>query len=198
MELVFGGSFDPPTLAHVLLPKKAMHHEGADRVRFVIANTSPHKVDHPPLVSSHRLAMLKLALAEAPWACIDTRELDREGPSYMIDTLESLHSDVPMHRRLLIGSDQATAFHRWHRWADIIELASPLVLMRDSDSVDAMLADIEHHQGTGARERWKSWVINVPRRPDSSTHVRKHQSLDHVPDSVAAYIQTHELYGVHA
>ena len=198
MELVFGGTFDPPTLAHVLLPKQAMHHEGADGVRFVIAGTSPHKVDSPPLASSHRLAMLKLALADASWACIDTRELEREGPSYMIDTLQSLDSDVPMHRRLLIGSDQATAFHRWHRWADIIELASPLVLMRDQDSVNAMLAEIERHQGTGASERWKSWVIHVPRRPDSSTDVRMRQSLDHVPEAVSAYIQTHELYGVHA
>jgi len=198
MELVFGGSFDPPTLAHVLLPKLAMEHMGAERVRFVLAATSPHKIDSPPIVATHRLAMLKLVIADARWACIDTRELDRNGPSYMIETLESLHMESPTQRRLLIGSDQATVFHRWHRWTDIIDFATPLVLMRDQDDIDTMLAYIEHHQGPGASEQWREWVLDLARRPDSSTHVREHRALDQVTDAVSTYIRQHELYGVHA
>jgi nicotinic acid mononucleotide adenylyltransferase len=116
----------------------------------------------------------------------------------MIDTLESLQTESPMRRRLLIGSDQATAFYRWHRWADIINLATPLVLMRDQDNVTEMLADIEVHQGAGASDRWKTWILDLPRRPDSSSDVREHHALGHVSDTVSGYIQQHALYGVPA
>jgi nicotinate-nucleotide adenylyltransferase len=198
MELVFGGSFDPPTLAHVVLPKHAMAQIGAVHVRYMLASTSPHKVSTPPSPANHRLAMLNIALADAPWASIDTRELEREGPSFMIDTLESLQAQCPTSRRLLIGSDQAMVFHKWHRWGDIMALATPLVMMRNQDDKQSLLAAIEHNQGSLASIQWDSWVLDTPRRSDNSTVVREHGAFDQLNPEVSRYIQQHALYGNHA
>ena len=132
--LIFGGSFDPPTIAHRVLPMRAADLVGADRVIYVPAAISPHKLDQPPLDASHRLAMLKLDIDDLDRAEISTIELEREGPSYMIDTVTALRGDIeeatPL--RLLIGDDQAVPFHRWKDWdpiigtADATDSASPV------------------------------------------------------------------------
>jgi nicotinate-nucleotide adenylyltransferase len=196
MELVFGGSFDPPTLAHVVLPQAAALSLNAERVRFVPAAISPHKTDTPPVAAEHRLSMLQMTLADWDQAVIDLQELDREGPSYTIDTLEALAEQDPCERRLLMGSDQAVVFHRWHRWNDIIALAEPVVVLRDTDDADTVLAQIEDGQGNGAADAWRGRLLDLDRRLESSSSVRATGDLHQVCDAVANYIQEHNLYEV--
>lgn len=196
MELVFGGSFDPPTLAHVVLPQAAALSLEAHRVRYVPAAISPHKTDTPPVAAEHRLCMLRLTLAGWDQAVIDLQELDREGPSYTIDTLEALAEQDPCVRRLLMGSDQAVVFHRWHRWNDIIALAEPVVLLRDTDDADTVLAQIEVGQGAGAADVWRGRLLDLDRRVESSSSVRATGDLHQVCSEVSNYIQEHNLYEV--
>jgi len=112
--LLFGGTFDPPTRAHTTLAPQAAALVGASRLLYVPAAISPHKLEQTPTEAEHRLAMLKLALMDTDDVEIRTLELDRAGPSYTIDTVETMRSefgpDTPL--RLLIGDDQAESFHR--------------------------------------------------------------------------------------
>ena len=196
IELVFGGSFDPPTHAHVLLPQAAASAIGAACIRVLPAAMSPHKMDAPPTAAAHRMEMLELAFADVPDCLIDPRELHREGPSYTIDTLEQLHAEDPRPRRLLMGSDQAEVFHRWHRWSDIEALAEPLVMLRHTDDADTLLHRIADAQGAGARDHWAARLLDLERRPECASQVRAMGDLQQVPEAVARYITQHDLYAV--
>ncbi len=191
--LVFGGTFDPPTLAHVALPPLAAEAIGASRLLYVPAAISPHKTDTPPTSATHRIAMLRLALAEVDGAEIDTRELDRGGVSRTIDTLESLRGeiDASIPLRLLIGTDQVRAFDRWYRWEDILRIAEPIVMVRGDDDASEVLAGI----GSAAAQ-WNGRLLSLPRMDQSSTRARGTSGCmrDDVPPPVADYIETHGLY----
>ena len=118
--ILFGGSFDPPHVAHVALPMAARQAVGADVVAYVPAAKAPHKLDKVQTDPKHRLAMLRLALGDVKHAMILTDEIDRAAggePSYTVDTLtalrEKLGKDVKL--RLLIGADQVRIFERFAR-----------------------------------------------------------------------------------
>ena len=197
--LIFGGTFDPPTRAHYELPALAAEQLGASRLIYVPAAVSPHKTAAPPASPAHRLKMLRLSVPEG--AEIDTQELDREGVSYMIDTLESLRADISSRiaMRLLIGTDQAVAFHRWHRWQDILAIAQPVVMRRGSQDIELLLRDIDLAQGSGQGDQWRKWMLDLPQMSQSSTAARDQvaassgASRDVLP-SVAEYIATNRLY----
>ena len=79
--LIFGGTFDPPHLAHTALPPLVARRLDCKRILYIPAAANPLKTDAPPTAVEHRLAMLRLALADVPDAEISTIELDRPGPS---------------------------------------------------------------------------------------------------------------------
>ena len=176
--LLYGGTFDPPHLAHVELPRAAMEHLGFDRVLYVLAHQSPLK-DSPLTSETHRLAMLELALQDCQWAEASSIELDRGGTSYTIDTIESFRKEGD-ELRLLIGADQWLQFKQWRRWEDILRLANPVILPRDGFEVSS--------------ER----LLQIDSLPAVSTDVRElikqGKSIDIVLPEVAAYITQHQLY----
>jgi nicotinate-nucleotide adenylyltransferase len=181
--LVFGGTFDPPHIAHTRLVEETMLHLECEKVLFVIAARSPFKETHEQTSSEHRLAMLKIALADSPWAEICTIELERGGTSYTIDTLEELQQiyGKSVALTLLIGEDQAESFCKWHRNDDIKNIANVALLSREGSFSDQF--------------------DSIPIKPIalSSTEIRTlvHQgkAIDGlVLPGVAAYITTHNLY----
>ncbi|MEX0777457.1 MAG: nicotinate (nicotinamide) nucleotide adenylyltransferase [Phycisphaeraceae bacterium] len=203
--LYFGGTFDPPHMAHVALPLLAMHALGADGVLYVPAARSPHKLaaTQTPTPAHHRLAMLRLALEHIPAAHVLTDELDRantqpDQPSYTVDTLESLRQrlgpDVTL--RLLIGADQLAVFHDWHRAQRIVQLAQPLVMVRPPHTREALLASLS--PGIN-REAWSARFLDLPQLDLSATALRRRAALGHpltglVPPAVEDYIRRHHLY----
>ena len=199
--LVFGGTFDPPHLAHVELPRRAAELISAKRIIYVPAAQSPHKTT-APTPAEHRVAMLRIALRHISNAEISMIELDRAGPSYMVETLHALrgqvHSDTPM--RLLIGADQAVAFHRWHRWQEIISLAEPLIMLRPPWDRERLQDELARHHGPDSANAWMSWVIDLPLVDVAATTLREHflRSKDAEPvdidPEVARYIRQHRLY----
>lgn len=111
---VFGGSFDPVHLGHLWIAEAALEHLPVDHVRWVPAATSPLKPAGPVASNSQRLSMLRLALAGQSGHVIDTLELDRDGISYTVDTLEDLRAAFPGRPLfLIIGADSLASFAQW-------------------------------------------------------------------------------------
>ena len=199
--IVFGGSFDPPHVAHTRLPRLVMERIGADAVAYVPAAQSPLKAAGPRTAVQHRLAMLHLALDDCDHAMIVTDEINRTAagqPSYMVDTLEGLRRQLGgrVQLRLLIGSDQLRQFDRWKASPRVIELAEPLVMVRAPATIRSILAALP----AGYRDAdWAPRLIEVKPMRISSSMIRRRMatghSLDHlVTEPVAAYIRKHRLY----
>lgn len=101
-----------------------------DRVLFIPAAVPPHR-DEPSVSAEQRLALLCLAIEEIPGFAADRRELDRDGPSYMIDTLSSLRAEFPSEPiALIMGMDAFQGLKRWHRWQDLLKVAHIVVTDR--------------------------------------------------------------------
>ncbi len=127
---VFGGTFDPVHYGHLRIALELCHGLGLEAVRFVPCRLPPHRAE-PGASPRDRCNMLRLAVAGQRGFVVDERELRRDGPSYMVDTLASLREEAG--RRplcLLLGMDAFASLDTWHRWADLIELAHLVVACR--------------------------------------------------------------------
>ncbi|MGP1346233.1 MAG: nicotinate-nicotinamide nucleotide adenylyltransferase [Phycisphaerales bacterium] len=187
--LIFGGTFDPPTRAHLELPRLALVRSGADQLVYVPAGRSPHKRENPEASDADRVAMLCAALSEAGMgdvAAVSTIEIDPEGGSpagsrharpatYTIDTLRSFRSALPPGTvmRLLMGADQALSFHRWRDPRVVMALAEPMVMLRrPAESVGALVSALREHWPRDEAEAWRRRVVELDVRDVSSTDVR--------------------------
>lgn len=127
---ILGGTFDPVHIGHLRVAWEAAEALDA-QVRLVPAQVPPHRP--APLASAaERVQMLQLALAGQTRLTLDTRELDRPGPSYTFDTLRSLRVELGDSRPLilLLGADAFAGLPTWHRWRELFELAHVVVLTR--------------------------------------------------------------------
>ncbi len=199
--LVFGGSFDPPTVAHVRLPPLAARAVGADLVAYIPAAVSPFKVGQTDTSFEQRFAMLQSALQGIEHVIILTDEYDRAAagePSYTVDTLATLRARLPedVTLRLLIGSDQSRAFDRWREHEKILELAEPVVMVRPPETRDGVLDALP---AGFDRDTWANRLVDVPAIDVSSTEVRRRVAAGEpvhglTPPAVATYIAEHGLY----
>jgi nicotinate-nucleotide adenylyltransferase len=135
---IFGGTFDPVHLGHLSVAWEASELLDAD-VHLLPASVPPHRP--PPIASAQqRVAMLRAALQGQSRLALDTRELEREGPSYTIDTLLELRAELGERPLvLLIGADAFAGLPGWHRWHELFDLAHIGVLSRPG--VEAVLPD---------------------------------------------------------
>lgn len=116
---IFGGTFDPVHNGHLQVADEVRRGLAIEDFRLLPAGEPPHR---PQTYAgpAHRLAMLELAVREYPGLRLDTREMERPGPSFMVDTLASLREEYPETPLLMvIGQDSASQLHTWHRWRDI-------------------------------------------------------------------------------
>ena len=183
---LYGGTFDPVHLGHLILARDALEQLKLDAVLFIPARQSPFKPGKTGANEKQRLAMLKLALKGREKFWLSRCELDRPAPSYAIDTAAEIHDAFP-HAKLhwLIGADQLPELHRWHRVAELKKLVTFALLPRGD-----------------APRRLPAGVLGLPhpRRVDISAteirlRVKSNQPIDHlVPAPVAAYITRHRLY----
>ena len=180
---VFGGTFDPVHVGHLAIALAALESVPLDRVLFVPVRRSPLK-DRDPLASTaDRVAMLETAIASEPRFALSRAELEREGVSYTVDTLEELRSQGELF--LILGSDALADLARWRAPDRIRELATILVAARPG----APEPDAMH----GAR------TFDAPRLDISSRELRaraaRGMSLRYlVPDAVWEHIKRHGLY----
>jgi nicotinate-nucleotide adenylyltransferase len=200
--VIFGGTFDPPHRAHVDLSMKAMKALNADAMLIVPAARSPHKDAGPTTSDADRVAMLELAYRGKPGVSICTLELERSSesdPSFTVDTLEALRRELGtgVQMRLLIGADQAAAFHRWREVDRILAIAPPAVLLRPPiDSLEELDKRLRQHWTPKQMAFWRQWIVPAPVSGISATNVRQstQRTQGDLPTSVARYIEARGLY----
>ncbi|MBW2464430.1 MAG: nicotinate (nicotinamide) nucleotide adenylyltransferase [Deltaproteobacteria bacterium] len=179
---VYGGSFDPPHVAHVLCAAYVLSTAAVDEV--LVVPTFSHALDKEPGAPfEHRFRMAELAMGELPRARVSRIEEELGGKSRTLTTLEALrarHPDATF--RLVIGADILAETHRWHRWDRVVELAPPIVIGREG--VADVEADVDH-------------TLAMPEV--SSTDIRARLAEGRpvdglVPTVVADYVRRHGLY----
>ena len=196
---IFGGTFDPVHLGHLIVAEQCREQARLDQVLFVPAARPPHKVEHQLTPFAQRVEMLALACAGYPAFKIEEMEKDRPGPSFTVDTLEQIHS---RHRDaelfLLLGADTLHDLPHWYEPARIARLAELLVVPR-SDWVLLSPEALHKSLGLPAEVPLRMQRISVPAIGISSRDLRRRadegSSLRFlVPRPVEVYIQEKRLY----
>ena len=193
---IFGGTFDPPHIGHLILASEASVDLQFDRLLWVLTPVPPHKLDHPITPLEHRLAMLKLAIAEEPDFELSRIEMDRPGPHYTVDTMRLLADQYPSAElTLLIGGDSLRDLPTWHRPADLVAACHEIgVIRRPSDLVDLSVWE-QQVPGTQAKVRF----VDAPLLDISSSDIRRRirENLPfryYLSPSVYEYILKNQLY----
>ena len=190
---VLGGAFDPPHLAHFQLAQAAIEQYALQSLLILPMGQAWYKA-RSLSAAQHRLQMAELHFQELPQAHVDARETLRSGPSYTFDTLQELRQEHPDAQLLLIlGADQLAFFPHWHRYEEILKIATLLVAFRADSMPHTGQKDLEK-QGKIPHSQ-----IQMPASPISSTQIRQlclqGESIDHlVKPAVARYIAKHRLY----
>ena len=128
---LFGGSFDPIHVGHLLMAQAALEELRLDRIYFIPAAQSPFKPDLKPAPATDRLRLLHLALAGQPHYEIDTQEIVRGGTSYTIDTVQKYKDRFPQAALFyLIGADHICQLPRWRNASKLAELTQFVVVPR--------------------------------------------------------------------
>ena len=193
---VFGGTFDPPHLGHLILAAEACSKLGLERLLWVLTPVPPHKLDQRITPLEHRLAMVRLAIQDTPAFELSRVEIDRPGPHYMVDTLGLLAKEHPSAELvLLIGGDSLRDLPTWHRPAELVAACDEIgVIRRPGDSPD--LIEVERQvPGTQAKVRF----VDAPLLEIASRQIRrrareKRPFRYYLTPSVYEYILKHDLY----
>jgi nicotinate-nucleotide adenylyltransferase len=128
---LYGGSFDPIHNGHLILARDAMERLELDKVIFLPARISPHKLDRPPAPPEARCQMLSAAIAAEPRFEMDACEIEREGPSFTIDTVQSFRARHPQAQLYyFIGEDNLAELETWKESHKLLEAAQFVVLSR--------------------------------------------------------------------
>lgn len=189
----FGGTFDPIHFGHLNLAINLLEIHNLDHIFFSPANFSPTKEESlPTATAKERLEMTKLALEGMPNCSLLHLELDREGPSYTIDTIKELlrlHSGVQFH--LILGEDVLEGLPRWKQVEELLTLAPPFTGTRPGAKLPELPLPI------------RKWVdqgkTDIPSMEISSTELRQRliqkKYCGHlIPAKVLDYIHAHRLY----
>ncbi|MFW2332541.1 nicotinate-nucleotide adenylyltransferase [Ilumatobacter sp.] len=186
---VFGGTFDPPHVGHLVTAINVGYAIGLDRVILMVANVPWQKVGTRPITpAADRLAMVEAAVADVPRLVAGDHEIVAGGPSYTADTLAALAHEFPgAELYVILGDDAAAAIHTWERADEVAERAQLVVVDRPGDPVSLDPAI--------------DWVrVEVPRLDVSSTDLRARwadgRPLNYlVTDAVLDVVRERGLYG---
>lgn len=204
---VLGGIFDPVHIGHLRTALELYQSLPLDEIRFIPCGQPPHRA-LPRASAQQRLTMLRMAIQDQQGFCIDEREVRRQGPSYMVDTLSSLRAEFPDRPlALIVGLDAFNGLDTWRHWLEIPALAHIIVVHRpgsvlvDRGKVFELLEQRQVgepaallKQGAGSILLWPVRQLDI-----SSTNIRTLIAQNKSPrylltEQVYAYIQVEKLY----
>lgn len=189
---LFGGSFNPPHFAHLLVAETIREQFSLDRVLWIPAYQPPHKAAAELASPEHRLTMTRLAIADNPHFSISPVEMNRRGTSYTFDTLCALQADAPdTSFYLLLGGDSLQGFPSWYRPHDILARVRLIVYHRPGTppTIPDGLPNERIHFAQAPQIELASQTIRQ--------RIQAGQSIRYwVPDAVRTYIHEHALYSI--
>ena len=195
---VFGGTFDPVHVGHLMVAEDARVELGLDTVLFITAGEPWLKDGWPLSAAHHRVEMVRRAVLDNPGFRESSMEVDRPGPSYSVDTLEALREGLAGDGDLflLVGLDALRELTQWHRPERIFELSTVVGIARPGaekigrDALDPI--DLQAGQDVVILDKL---LVNVS-SSDIRSRVSAGQSIRYlVPETVEEYISEHGLYG---
>ena len=204
---IFGGSFDPIHFGHLRLAVEVYQALKLSEVRLIPSGQPPHR--SPPIASAgQRLSMVKAAIKGVPGLRVDDRELRRSGPSYTVDTLLSLRTELgatPL--CLIVGMDAFLKLNTWHRWQELPKLAHIVAAHRPgwtgepSGEIKQMLAERRVHNTEQLTTSSAGNIFFCPITPldISSSQIRRLIAEGNgasflLPESVLKIIKAEGLY----
>ena len=195
---LFGGTFDPVHLGHLLAAQEAYEQLDLSRVMLMPAHTRPHKDRVVTTSAADRLAMLRLAAADDARFEVSDLEVRRGGSSYTIDTVAALRAEVDAEIILLVGSDSVPELPTWHRVGKLMDLCTLVVMARPGFSVE-QLDRLRGALSAEQVERIAGDLLAIPLIEISSTSVRERLAAGRsirylVPRAVEDYIAATGLY----
>jgi nicotinate-nucleotide adenylyltransferase len=194
---IFGGTFDPPHLGHLILAAEAKHSLALDQLLFVLTPDPPHKQDREITPSADRLAMLEAALADNPAFTLSRVEIDRPGPHYAVDTVRLIREEFPDEVLVyLMGGDSLSELPvNWHAPSEFVAACDELgVMRRPNDAVD--LEALEERL-PGIRAKVK--LVDAPLLDIASRQIRRRAREGrpyryYVPEMVCKVIRERGIY----
>lgn len=181
---ILGGTFDPPHIGHLMIANEVGYKLNLDKVLFIPTKISPHK-SRNITAAHHRLKMLELAVQHKPSFQVDTIELERDGISYSVDTVNELLTRYPdTQLYFIIGADMVEYLPKWHKIDELMSKIKFVGVNRLHYTVTSTYPIID---------------INIPFMEVSSTAIRKKLTQDEpvdyfLPEDVITYIKERGLY----
>lgn len=194
---IFGGTFDPVHLGHLILAEQCRDQARLDEVQFIPSARPPHKQERTLTPFDRRVEMLALAISGQPAFRINEIEKDRPGPSYTVDTLRQLQAD-DRELFLILGADSLHDLPGWHDPCAILRLANLLIVGRPGHPLPApqvVRQSLSCGSDTPIRlEAVECPLIDIASR-DLRRRVAEGKSIRYmVPRAVEAYIQDKKLW----
>ncbi len=191
----FGGTFDPIHIGHLIVAAELQYALKLDRVLFLPAGDPPHKTEQRISPAVHRLAMLRLAVADQEAFEISTLDLSGSGPSYTVDLLARLQEAIgPVSLVFLMGEDSLRDLPTWHQPGRIATLAEIGVARRPGVEVnmESLIAAVPEASG-------RVHLVPIPELGVSSRDIRRRVAAGapiafQVPQAVESYIEQEALY----
>lgn len=212
MQLIglLGGTFNPIHFGHLRMAQELADALNLAEIRFIPAANPPHKAA-PTVSAQQRAEMVQLAIADNSLLKLDTRELNRQGASYTIDTLISMREELgeSVSICLMMGSDAFTKLDSWHRWNELLNYCHIILVQRPSSPSQAKLSEqltallSEHYtenvDDLAEKTTGYMHMQQITAQDISATHIREKLASGKsakylVPNAVLAYIQQHQLY----
>ena len=208
---ILGGTFDPIHRGHTFIAHRIMETFGLDQVLFMVSNLPPHKEKVHTTGSFHRYAMVVLELLYEEGLCASLLELEQEGPSYTVTTLERLRNHYPNDRFCFIaGSDSLKEIHLWKDYATLLSEHCFVFVQRTQSEADLEQLKINGAARTTIKvvsasdkaiiQAGQSFLINIEAPAVSSTCIRRAIATGQTPDpesisaTVLQYIREYRLY----
>jgi nicotinate-nucleotide adenylyltransferase len=196
---LFGGTFDPPHVGHLILASEAKSQLELTRVLWTVTPEPPHKQDQTITPLEHRLAMVKLAIQDEPAFELSDIELNRPGPHYTVDTIKLLAEKSPGAEIVpIIGGDSLNDLPTWHEPRELLYAAHWVGVMRRPGE-ETNLQSLERElPGISSKIHY----VDAPLLEIASREIRNRVATGkpfryYLPESVYGYIEQHQLYQAH-
>lgn len=209
LHALFGGTFDPIHYGHLKPVEALAAIAGLKKVTLLPNNVPPHR-PQPEATPAQRAEMVRLAIRDNPLFDVDLREMQRDTPSYTLDTLAALRAERGSRQPLafIIGQDSLLTLHKWHRWQDLLSLCHLLVCQRPGYRSEMETPELqrwlEQHlthdvPALHAAAAGKIFLAETPLIAISATEIRQRRhagqsDADLLPAAVSAYIDRQGLY----